>query len=484
MEITLPFVNLSTIMPLLIVAFFAMAALLVDAFYRNTLYVLITSLLGLALALFAVYSQWGAVVPPEESMVAINSYTVFFDTIFILVAAATMFISLGYAEFTGIDGGKYYPLLLLATLGMMLLVSCRDLLLMFLARELLSISSYVLVASQRERWISNEAAIKYMLTGAFASAFLLFGIALVFGGTGTIDFMKIKLALSQDPAPLHAQIGLAMMLVGLGFKISMVPFHMWAPDVYEGAPTPISGFLSAGSKIAVFALLLRLFAGPFAVPHVDWVATLWWLSVLTMFVGNISALLQNSVKRMLAYSSIAQVGYMLVALVVLDTRAMEAAVLYMAVYAMTGLAAFGCIAYLSKGPEERLNVQDYAGVAYNYPIQSAVLSVCLLSLAGIPLTAGFIGKLYLFGAAVNAGFVGLAVIGVLNSAISLYYYLGLLLRMYTMPEGAGELVVTHPMAGRLVLAILGVAILVMGVYPSPVLGFIKEAVAAIASPVM
>ncbi|MEE9515426.1 MAG: proton-conducting transporter membrane subunit, partial [Candidatus Brocadiales bacterium] len=250
MEITLPFVNLGTIMPQLIVAFFAMAALMVDAFYRNTLYVFAVSILGLALALYAVYMQCGVAIPPEESMVAINSYTVFFNVIFLLVAAVTMFLSLSYADLTGIDGGKYYPLILLATLGMMLLISSRDLLLMFLAIELLSISSYILVASQRERWMSNEAAIKYMLTGAFASAFLLFGIALVFGATGTMDFMKIKQALSEGPALFHAQIGLAMMLVGLGFKVAMVPFHMWAPDVYEGAPTPISGFLSAGSKVA------------------------------------------------------------------------------------------------------------------------------------------------------------------------------------------------------------------------------------------
>ncbi|MGR3295330.1 MAG: NADH-quinone oxidoreductase subunit N [Candidatus Bathyanammoxibius sp.] len=484
MEITLPLVNLNTILPQLIVAVFAMAALLADAFYRNALYAFVLSLLGLALALFTVYTQWGVAFPYQESMLTINGFTVFFNSIFILVAAVTILLSLGYAELTGIDGGKYYPLILLATLGMMLLVSCRDLLLMFLAIELLSISSYVLVASQGTKWVSGEAAVKYMLTGAFASSFLLFGIALVFGATGTTDFVKIGQVISGGGAAVYLGVGIAMMMVGLGFKIAMVPFHMWAPDVYEGAPTPISGFLSAGSKVAVFALLLRLFVGPFSVPHVDWVSVIWWLAVLSMVVGNVSALLQTNVKRMLAYSSIAHVGYMLIALVVLDGMAMEAILLYLAVYATTGLAAFGCVTYLSKGSEERLNIRDYTAVAYNYPIQSAVLSVCLLSLAGIPLTAGFIGKLYLFGAAVNAGFVSLAVIGVLNSAVSLYYYLGLLLRMYSMPNGTGEVVVTHPMAGRLVLALLGVTILVLGIYPSPLLVVIKAAVAAIMSPVM
>ncbi|MFQ5861661.1 MAG: NADH-quinone oxidoreductase subunit N [Candidatus Brocadiales bacterium] len=484
MEIAFPVVNLGTILPQLIVAIFAMVGLLVDAFYRNTWQVFILTLLGLVLALFAAYSQWGVVVPYEESMVAVNGYTVFFNTIFILVAIVTMLMSLGYVDITGVDGGKYYPLILLATLGMMLLVSSKDLLLMFLGIELLSVSSYVLVASQKTRWVSNEAAIKYMLTGAFASAFLLFGIALVFGATGTMDFLKIEQKLSEGAPLLHIQIGIAMMLVGLGFKVAMVPFHMWAPDVYEGAPTPISGFLSAGSKVAVFALLLRLFANPFSVPHVDWVSALWWISVLSMIVGNVSALLQDNVKRMLAYSSIAHVGYMLVAIVALNTRAMEAALLYMAVYAIMGLTAFGCVVYLSRGPEERLSIQDYTALAYTYPVQSAALSVCLLSLAGIPLTAGFIGKFYLFSAAVNSGFIGLAVIGVLNSAISLYYYLGLLLRMYAMPVGRGEVVVSHPIAGRLVLAVLGVTILVLGIYPSPLLGIIKEAVAAIASPVM
>lgn len=482
MEITFPAVNLWTILPYIIVTTFAVIGLLVDAFYRNTLQVLVTTLLGLALALFTVYSQWGVTVPLEESMVIVNSFTLFFSAIFIIVAVVTVVISMSYIDVTGVEGGKYYPLIMLATLGMMLLVSSKDLLLMFLGIELLSVSSYVLVASQKTRWVSNEAAIKYMLTGAFASGFLLFGIALVYGATGTMDFMKIEKVLTKSAPLLHLQIGVAMMLVGLGFKVAMVPFHMWAPDVYEGAPTPISGFLSAGSKVAVFALLLRLFSNPFSVPHVDWVSALWWISVLSMVVGNVSALLQDNVKRMLAYSSIAHVGYMLVAIVALSERAMEAALLYMAVYATMGLAAFGCVAYLSKGPEERLSVRDYTALAYSYPVQSAVLSVCLLSLAGIPLTAGFIGKFYLFSAAVDSGFVGLAVIGVLNSAVSLYYYLGLLLKMYAMPAGAGEVVVSHPVAGRAVLAALGIIIVILGVYPSPLLGVIKEAVAAIASP--
>jgi len=408
----------------------------------------------------------------------------------------TLAISLSYVENTRVDGGKYYPLVLFATLGMMLLVSSMDLLMMFLSLELLSISMYMLVGSQRDKWVSTEAAIKYILTGAFASGFLLFGIALVYGATGTISFSKMESilgGLTGGAGAIHElpllQIGIALMMVGLGFKIAMVPFHMWAPDVYEGAPTPITGLLSTGSKIAVVALILRLFSNPFIQVSSQWVGILWVLAVLSMTLGNVAALLQKNVKRMLAYSSIAHVGYLLVAFIALSTRGMEAILLYSAFYAVMWLAAFGCIASLTRaggsttaGEGERLKAEDYTSLGYTQPVQAAILSICLLSLAGIPLTAGFIGKLYLFGAAVNAGFVGLAVIAVLNSAVSLYYYLGLMLRMYALPgrfapaeEPVGSLF------GKLVLLVLGVTIIALGIYPTPLVGVIKGAVTALYS---
>ncbi|HHT9117235.1 MAG TPA: NADH-quinone oxidoreductase subunit N [Candidatus Hypogeohydataceae bacterium YC38] len=480
MDIAFPAVNLKGVLPQLVVTSFAVAGLLVDAFYRSTRMVFAISLLGLVLALLLFLSNWGKDGVYEGALLAVDNYTVFFNILFLLIAVATMLLSLHYIDLTGVDSGKYYPLILFATLGMMLLVSSMDLLLMFLSIELLSVSMYILVGSQRERWVSNEAAMKYLLMGAFASAFLLFGISLVFGATGSTSFIKIESALGglAGGGPFLIHIGIAMMLVGLGFKIAMVPFHMWAPDVYDGAPTPITGFLSTGSKIAVFALILRLLMNPFSVPYSQWVVAFWVFAVLSMTLGNVAALLQRNVKRMLAYSSIAHAGYILIAVVAMDGRAMEAALLYMTVYAIMGLTAFGCIALLAKGEEERFSIEDYTGLAYNYPLQAVVLSVCLLSLAGIPLTAGFIGKFYLFSAAVKSGFIGLAVIGVLNSAISLYYYLGLMLRMYAMPtvavEGMG-----HPLVGKLAVALLGILILVLGIYPSPLLGVIKEAVAAL-----
>ncbi|MFN3467628.1 MAG: NADH-quinone oxidoreductase subunit N, partial [Candidatus Brocadiales bacterium] len=365
-----------------------------------------------------------------------------------------------------------------------LLVSSMDLLMMFLSLELLSISMYVLVGSQRDRWVSSEAAIKYILTGAFASGFLLFGIALVYGATGTISFSKMESILGglSERVPPLLQIGVILMMVGLGFKIAMVPFHMWDPDVYEGAPTPITGFLSTGSKIAAFALILRLFNNSFVQVSDQWVGILWVLAVLSMTLGNVSALLQKNVKRMLAYSSIAHVGYLLVAFIALSTRAMEAILLYSAFYAIMGLAAFGCIASLTRGKEERLNAEDYASLGYTQPVQAAILSICLLSLAGIPLTAGFIGKFYLFGAAVSEGFVGLAVIAVLNSAVSLYYYLGLMLRMYALPGRFAPVEEpVGPPIGKLVLLVLGATIIALGIYPTPLVGVVKGAVTALSA---
>ena len=491
MEITFPAVNIDSTVPQLIVALFAILALLVEVFSRSSRMVFATCLVGLHIALLRSLMQWGRGIPYESSLLAVDGYTTFFNILFILIAMITLAISLSYVENTRVDGGKYYPLVLFATLGMMLLVSSMDLLMMFLSLELLSISMYMLVGSQRDKWVSTEAAIKYILTGAFASGFLLFGIALVYGATGTISFSKMESILGglTGGVPPMLQIGIALMMVGLGFKIAMVPFHMWAPDVYEGAPTPITGLLSTGSKIAVVALILRLFSNPFIQVSSQWVGILWVLAVLSMTLGNVAALLQKNVKRMLAYSSIAHIGYLLVAFIALSTRGMEAILLYSAFYAVMGLAAFGCIASLTRaggsttaGEGERLKAEDYTSLGYTQPVQAAILSICLLSLAGIPLTAGFIGKLYLFGAAVNAGFVGLAVIAVLNSAVSLYYYLGLMLRMYALPgrfapaeEPVGSLF------GKLVLLVLGVTIIALGIYPTPLIGAVKGAVTALSA---
>lgn len=477
MDIVFPAVDLRGLLPLLAVTVFAVGGLILDAFYRDPLRTFSICLGGVVLALYLSLGLWGAKAY-TGALLAVDNFTIFFDVLFLITAAVTMVVSLNYVEATGIDAGKYYPLILFATLGMMLLVSSMDMLLMFLSVELLSVSMYILVGSQRGRWVSNEAAIKYLLTGAFASAFLLFGIALVFGATGTTSFVKIETLLTEQGAVPLLQIGIAMMLVGLGFKIAMVPFHMWAPDVYEGAPTPITGFLSTGSKIAVFALIFRLMMNPFSAPYSQWVGVLWVAAVLTMTLGNVTALLQNRVKRMLAYSSIAHVGYVLVAVVAMDTRAMEAALLYLSIYAVMGLAAFGSIALLAREGEERLNMEDYTALAYTYPVQAAVLSLCLLSLAGIPLTAGFMGKFYIFSAAVKSGFVGLAIIGVLNSAISLYYYLGLVLRMYAIPARVG-VAAGNPLLGKLAVVLLGVVILALGIYPSALVGVIKGAVAAL-----
>ena len=399
----------------------------------------IVSLLTLAAAAYAVFR-----VREERrflfgGMFVHDGFTVFFTLLFCAIAAIAVLVSWDYIKRTRINQAEYYALLLSATLGMIIMAASNDLITIFLGLELMSLALYVLVGFRRGQLESNEAALKYFLLGAFASGFLLYGIALLYGATGTTGLNAMADYLAGSPVlanPLFIAGGL-LLLTGFGFKVAAVPFHMWTPDAYEGAPTSVTAFMSAGAKAAGFAALLRVVLKVFAVTHTDWGPLLAWVAILTMTVGNVTALLQTNLKRMLAYSSIAHAGYVLVAVVAGGTDGASAALFYLAVYSFMNLGAFGIVTLLGKGPEERVLLSDLAGVGFRHPLLGLAMTVFMLSLGGIPPTAGFMGKVYVFSVALKAGLVPLVIVGVLNSVVSIFYYLRVTIAMY-MEDPRGE----------------------------------------------
>ena len=399
----------------------------------------IVSLLTLAAAAGSVFRVRDARRTLFEGMFLHDGFTVFFTLLFCAVAAVAVLQSWDYIRRTRIAHGEYYALMLAATLGMILMAASNDLITIFLGLELMSLALYILVGFRRGRLDSSEAALKYFLLGAFASGFLLYGIALLYGATGTTNLGRMAVFLADSPMlgnPLLLMGGL-LVLAGFGFKVAAVPFHMWTPDAYEGAPTTVTGFMSAGAKAAGFAALLRLLMVALPGLMVEWRPLLSWIAILTMSVGNITALLQTNVKRMLAYSSIAHAGYLLVAVVAGGLEGGSAALFYLAVYSLMNLGAFGVLSLLGREQEERVTLADLAGLGARHPGLALAMTVFMLSLGGIPPTAGFMGKVYVFGTAVDAGLVPLVIVGVLNSVVSIYYYLRVTVVMY-MQEPQGE----------------------------------------------
>ena len=368
-----------------------------------------------------------------------DGFTVFFTLLFCAIALVSVLISWDYVKRMRLPAAEYYTLLLSATLGMVVMAASNDLITVFLGLELMSLALYVMVGSRRGQLESNEAALKYFLLGAFASGFLLYGIALIYGATGSTNLRGITAFMSDSPlgrSPLFIT-GALLLLVGFGFKVAAVPFHMWTPDAYEGAPTSVTAFMSAGAKAAGFAALLRVAGTALTVAEIDWRPILTGLAILTMTVGNVSALLQTNVKRMLAYSSIAHAGYVLVALAAGGTQGASAALFYLAVYSFMNLGAFGILALLGRGQDERVLISDLAGLGFRQPLLGLAMTVFMISLGGIPPTAGFMGKVYVFGAALDAGLLPLVIVGVLNSVVSVFYYLRITVAMYMSEEPAG-----------------------------------------------
>ena len=409
-------------------------------------------------------------------MVAVDGFSIFFHLLVTAITAVVILTSYEYMAVQKIRAGEYYGLILLGSVGMCLMSSAVELVLIFISLEISSISTYVLAGFRRRAAISSEASLKYFLLGSFATAFFLYGVALMFGATGSTSIAVIGPVLRSGSIPLLAYAGIALMFVGLGFKVAAAPFHVWTPDVYEGAPAPVVGFMSTAPKAAVFAVLLRILFEANA-PGRVWL--IWVTAALSMTLGNIGALVQQNVKRLLAYSSIAHAGYTLVAFAALPANGIPAAMFYTASYAAMNVGAFAVVSHFAGAGERRVSVDDYAGLGRRSPILAATLTIFLLSLIGIPMTSGFFAKFYVFSAALQANLVGLTIIGVLNSAIGAYYYLRIIVVMY-MREARDDAPVASlsPSLGA-ALAISVAATLYLGVLPGRVLEYASRSAAAL-----
>ena len=512
-----PDVNFWILLPELILSVAGVVVMLVDAFTRReSRQRWVTgalSLAGLGAAAAATVWLWGdagTVQPtaqPWGGMIALDPLRLSFTLVFIAVSALTVLVSMIWVEWEGLPAGEFHTLLLFATVGMMLMAAGNDLVMLFLGLEILSIATYVMAGFRRSDVRSNESSLKYFILGSFSSAFLLFGIALVYGATakqipggflaGTTNLSVIAERINDSLYPPLLFAGAAMLLIGFGFKVALAPFHVWTPDVYEGAPTPVTAFMAAGPKAAGFAAFMRtfLFAFPLVAAgassgaatgaqlHSAWLDALWLLAILTMSVGNVVALVQTNVKRMLAYSSIAHAGYALVGFVAAgaaaDTTrrddAAAAVVFYLLVYAVMNLGAFAVVTLIARSGDRRTDVEDYRGIGFQSPALSLSLSLFLLSLIGIPLTAGFMGKVLVFSEALSQGYKWLVIIGVLNSAVSVYYYLRLIVVMFFRERTTQWQSPRIPASVALALVLTVGGVLYLGLFPGSVIDAFRAA---------
>ena len=403
-------------------------------------------------------------VEVAHGLIAVDRFALFFKIIFLVAAAITVLMSVRYLDVEGASPGEYYFLILCATLGMMIMAGGIDLITIFIGLETMTISFYILAGFIKPNQRSNEAAVKYFLLGAFSLGILLYGMSLMYGLSGTTNLRTMAVAFVGQERDPRLVLAVILVVAGVGFKIAAVPFHMWAPDVYEGAPTPVTAFLSVGSKAAAFAMLLRIFQEGLPSMSADWRLLFQVLAILTMTAGNIAAVTQTNVKRMLAYSSIAHDGYLLIGIVAGTTRGITAMLVYLMIYSFMQLGAFAVITVLRRQDVAGDELKDFSGLAFRNPFAAFAMLLFMLSLGGIPPTAGFMGKFWLFSAAIEAKYYGLAVIGVLNSAISLYYYVRIVVFMYLKKDTIGPAPVMSP-ALAVVLGVAVAATLVLGVYP-------------------
>ena len=432
-----------------------------------------------ALAFLTCIASGGTAISHQKSMaisglLAFDGFSALYNALFAAITVITLLFSYQYAKERNFAGDEFLGITLFAALGMSIIAASIHWLMFFLGLEMVSISLYVLIAIRRGDALGMEAALKYFIMGAVASAFVAFGIAMLYGATGSLEIAR-SLDLTAHPENrLLLFLGLCLILVGLGFKISLVPFHLWTPDVYQGAPAPITAFLATGSKVAVLAMFIRL-----AVHSGEGVGTslfpvLWMVAALTMVIGNLTALAQTHLKRLLAYSSIAHMGYALMALLAIRQHGAAAVVFYSMVYAAMDLGAFGCVGLVSPRTTDRDAIDDYQGLGYSHPGRAALLTLCLFSLAGLPATAGFIGKFVLFRAVLEANFIGLAMIGILTAIVSLYFYLKVVVVLYMRPAAAMPVPPEAP-GGEATIACLLVAAALfgLGLFPSATLDLIR-----------
>ncbi len=469
----IPAIDYIRILPELVLSVFGIIVMMIDPLIREQgskkplgIIAIVGTLAGLAATAF----QSGFYGNAFYDAIRVDTFSVFFHVVVLLIALVVLLTSLEYLEVQRIRSGEYYALVLFGTVGMMLMSSAVELVLIFIALEISSISTYILAGMRRRAAESAEASLKYFLLGSFATAFFLYGVALVFGATGTTNVYGIAQYL-QAHSSLLVYLAVGLMFVGLGFKVASAPFHVWTPDVYEGSPAPVVAFMSTGPKAAAFAVLLRVL---FATGAPGWFWMIWVSAVLSMTLGNIGALVQQNVKRLLAYSSIAHAGYLLVAFAAASQVGISAAIFYAASYAAMNVGAFAVISHFASTGEKYVTLDDYAGLGRRSPLLAAILTIFLLSLIGIPVTGGFFAKFYVFSAALQSHLVGLTIIGVMNSAIAAYYYLRVIVYMY-MRDERGEISVARIPAGLGIgLAISLIATIYLGVLPGRILYYAMQ----------
>ena len=459
------------ILPELVLSIFGMVVMVVDPLIderRNQRTLGNIALLGSLAAIVATLYQSQFPGSAFWNMVNVDTFSVFFHFLVTTVTAVVILTSYEYMEVQQIRAGEYYGLILFGAVGMCLMSSAVELVLIFIALEISSISTYILAGFRRRAAISSEASVKYFLLGSFATAFFLYGIALMFGATGSTSISAISQVLRSGSIPVLAYAGIALMFVGLGFKVAAAPFHIWTPDVYEGAPSPVVGFMSTAPKAAVFAVLLRIMFEANA-PGRLWL--IWVTAALSMTLGNLGALVQDNVKRLLAYSSIAHAGYLLVAFAALPSSGIPAAMFYAASYAAMNVGAFAVVSHFASAGERYVTLEDYSGLGRRSPLLAATLTIFLLSLIGIPITGGFFAKFYVFSAALQANLVGLVIIGVLNSAVGAYYYLRVMVVMYMREPREEAPLPPVPTGLRAALTLTVFATIYLGILPGRVLEY-------------
>jgi len=471
------------ILPELVLSAFGIVIMLLDPIVDEKTSQKLLGLIALAGALFGIAATWYMSQSPGvafSNMIRVDSFSVFFHFLVIAIAAVVILTSYEYMAVQRIRAGEYYALILFGVVGMALMSSAVELVLIFIALEISSISTYILAGFRRHDASSAESSLKYFLLGSFATAFFLYGVALIFGATGSTNIDDISRVLLAGPVELLVYVAMALMFVGLGFKVAAAPFHIWTPDVYEGAPAPIVGFMSTAPKAAAFAVLLRIV---FVINAPGRYGLIWVAAALSMTLGNVGALVQNNVKRLLAYSSIAHAGYLLVAFAATPDLGTSAAMFYTAAYAAMNVGAFAVVSHFANAGERYVTLEDYEGLGRSSPLLAATLTIFLLSLIGIPMTGGFFAKFYVFSAALKSSLIWLTLIGVINSAVGAYYYLRIVVVMY-MRESRREVPVTPiPLGVGLALVISAATTLYLGLFPNRVLQYTQQSAQALVAPV-
>jgi NADH-quinone oxidoreductase subunit N len=472
-EFVAPIIPVQAVLPQSILVLTGLVVLVVDVFVRDKSRFILPalSMIGVLISSLFIVNNLIPDTNVYQSMVYADGFAAFLNLTIWLILILTILVSVNYQRFfLHMASGEYYCLLLFAAVGMSFMASSGHLILIFVALELMSVCVYVLTGFHRNNERSVEAALKYFLLGAFASAFLLLGFAFLYGATGTLDLPTMSAFIAANPETISSGwliLGLLLSIAGFGFKISMVPFHMWTPDVYQGAPTVVTAFMATGVKAAAIAALVRVVMVALEPMAVNWTMILWVAAVATMFVGNIIALVQDDVKRMLAYSGIAHAGYMLIGFVAGTEMGQAGILYYLLAYAFMNMGAFGVITLLGRNGEEYSSLSDFSGLGLKSPAMGLAMAIFMFSLAGIPPTAGFMGKFYIFASAVKSGFVWLVVLGAINSVISIYYYLRVIVTMYfSAPAENPDILPSSTPPLTVALSVAATGVLVMGVFPS------------------